>query len=149
MNEYNLSFEEAVKHLNNGLIVELQNGYYNLFYKIVNGLFFVSSNKTENKAEWHMCHARINELYTSKFRIVEPEPVLKEVKFYKVFDVEDGNFSFRFISKNIEQIDNYNLITSYLEDSEKLTTELAYTAYFNENNQVLKYVLPSGEEILA
>ena len=153
MSEYNLNFEQAITAMREGKIVEKcgtkSNGIFAisaLKYKMLDECLLFFSNQNNS---WDKSTGYVEELLNAKFKIVEPEPVLNEVKFYKVFDSENGGFSSFNYSKNGEDIENFRLVSGGPYFNERITNELAYTAYFSEKNEVVKYVLPSGEEIVV
>jgi hypothetical protein len=75
------------------------------------------------------------------------EPKKEEwIKFYKVFDIEDGQYFLCGYTKEKKVIKEYFLEDTCLNHSIlKVTNKLIFEALINEHGKVLKYRFPSNE----
>lgn len=75
----------------------------------------------------------------------EPKPEPKWVKFYKVFDIAEGEYLNKNYTKTNEFIEEYELFKAPEILPYMITNECSYEAFIDSENEVFKYRFPDGE----
>ncbi len=84
------------------------------------------------------------------WEIYKKPEALKEVKFYRAFDIDEGYIRNRgYTEEGNYIIDKALSRDRFIMSDCRITNELVFTAYINSNNKVVKYILSSGEEIVV
>jgi len=84
------------------------------------------------------------------WEIYKKPEALKEVKFYRAFNIVAGRMTLYSYPKENSHIENGFLREGDVSDNyHRITNELIFTAYIDSNNKVVKYILASGEEIVV
>ncbi len=116
-------------------------------YKAEKGLFW---EKKSREGYWICTGMSYTGIKSEDWEIYEEPKELKEVEFYRSFNVEDGRLSLYCYAKEDYYIENGFLKEGNITDAySRLTKELVHTAYIDNNNKVVKYILASGEEIVV